>query len=100
METPKLSDQTVRIRRIEAIINNESGGVNKGAADTMKSLASDLGISIRVSSVESNEVERAVRGAVDSGPDLVAVLAGDGTARLAAELCGDNDCWRLFLAAR
>ena len=30
----------------------------------------------------------AVRAAVDAAPDLLIVLAGDGTARLAAELCG------------
>ena len=30
----------------------------------------------------------ALRKAVDAGPDLLVVLAGDGTARAAAELCG------------
>ncbi|MBV9509133.1 MAG: diacylglycerol kinase family lipid kinase, partial [Caulobacteraceae bacterium] len=37
---------------------------------------------------EPGEVEAAVRDAAAAGPDLLVILAGDGTARLAAEICG------------
>jgi diacylglycerol kinase family enzyme len=45
---------------------------------------------LQVFSPTPHEIEQAVRDAVASAPDLVLVLAGDGTARLTAELCGPN----------
>lgn len=37
---------------------------------------------------ETHDLTNCLRAAVDAAPDLLVVLAGDGTARTAAELCG------------
>jgi diacylglycerol kinase family enzyme len=90
MEKDKVVNRSALVRRVEAVVNVASGSVGSGAAEEIGSLASELGITIHVASVEPKEVEKAVRSAVDAGPDLVAILAGDGTARLAAQLCGSD----------
>ncbi len=80
----------VAIRRVAAVVNSASGGVGPGAADTLKALLDRFGLDSRVSVPETNQIEDAVRAAVESGPDLVIVLAGDGTASRAADLCGPD----------
>jgi diacylglycerol kinase family enzyme len=77
-----------RISRIEAVVNEGGGGVGAGAAAELHAIIESFGIALRLASVGPREIEKAVRGAVASAPDLVVTLAGDGTARLAAELCG------------
>lgn len=78
----------VQIRRVEAIVNVAGGSVESGAAEELEALVAEFGIAVHVASVEPKEIETAVRHAVSADPDLVVVLAGDGTARLAAQLCG------------
>jgi diacylglycerol kinase family enzyme len=79
---------TPRVHRVEAVVNVAGGSVDKSAADNLAALVSDFGLTLRVVSAEAKEVEAAVHRAVAADPDLVIVLAGDGTARLAAQLCG------------
>ncbi len=79
-----------RIGRIEAVVNEASGGVGAGAAAELQSIVEFFGIALRLASVGPAEIDQAVRAAVASAPDLVVTLAGDGTARLAAELCGSD----------
>jgi diacylglycerol kinase family enzyme len=62
--------------------------VRPGAEDELRRLVAEYGYELRVFTVHAEDVEQVVRTAVSSDPDLLAVLAGDGTARLAAELCG------------
>ena len=78
----------VTIRRVAAVVNPASGGVEAAAADALKAVLDQFGLDSRVSVPEPNQIEDAVRAAVESAPDLVIVLAGDGTANRAAELCG------------
>ena len=80
--------QRERIARIEAVVNIASGGASPEAAQRMGALLAEHGVSARVHAVQGAEVARALRTAIDAGPDLVAILAGDGTARSAAELAG------------
>jgi diacylglycerol kinase family enzyme len=87
--TPPPSDQP-RLRRVSAVVNAASGGVGPGAAATLARLVSDHGLELSLAEPTPHEVEAAVRAAVDAGPDLVVILAGDGTARLAAELSGPD----------
>jgi diacylglycerol kinase family enzyme len=83
-----LAQARVSIRCVHAVINPASGGVGPGAADELAALFAERGLEHRVSVLEPRRFERTVRAAVDAGPDLVAVLGGDGTARRVAELCG------------
>jgi diacylglycerol kinase family enzyme len=77
-----------RLSRIEAVINPASGGVGPGAAAKLAQLVSDKGYQLNVSIPAPGELETEVRKAIDGDPDLVVILAGDGTARFAAEIAG------------
>jgi diacylglycerol kinase family enzyme len=78
------------LRRIAAVVNSAAGGVGPGASDVLAKLIADYGYDLSLSSPEPNEIEAAVKSAIDSAPDLVLILAGDGTAGLAAELSGPD----------
>lgn len=79
-----------KIRTAQAVINEASGSVGAGAAEELEAIAREHGLEITVHDVQPKDIEDAVRKAVDAKPDLVIVLAGDGTARLAASLCGPD----------
>jgi diacylglycerol kinase family enzyme len=53
-------------------------------------MLSDRGLTARVRAAETDDIGKRLREAVEAAPDLLIVLAGDGTARAAAELCGPN----------
>ena len=88
MLTRPFAQPAVSIRRVHAIVNPASGGVEPGAADELAALFAELGLEHRVSELKPGELERVVRAALDRGPDLVVSLGGDGTSRLVAEMCG------------
>jgi diacylglycerol kinase family enzyme len=77
-----------RVRHVEAVVNCASGGVGRAAPGQMEEMLAAAGLRHRVVAPEPGELMRALSRAVDAGPDLLVVLAGDGTARAAAELCG------------
>jgi diacylglycerol kinase family enzyme len=79
-----------RLQRIAAIVNPAAGGVGPHAAEQVEAIVAGHGGALSVAAPAPQEIETAVRAAVESGPDLVVVLAGDGTARLAAELAGPD----------
>lgn len=78
------------LRHIEAVVNARSGSVGPDAAARLEALVGDHGLRARVANVEPEALADAVRSAVDAGPDLLIVLAGDGTAALAARTCGPD----------
>jgi len=79
-----------RLRRLAAVVNSASGGVGTGAAAALASLVSGQGLELTLAEPAPGEIEAAVRAAVDAAPDLLVILAGDGTARRAAELSGPD----------
>jgi diacylglycerol kinase family enzyme len=79
-----------RIRRVEAVVNPASGSVGPEAAAQMEQMLAAAGLEARIAAPDPAELMNALRRAVDAGPDLLVVLAGDGTARAAAELCGPD----------
>jgi diacylglycerol kinase family enzyme len=81
-------DVLQRIRRVEAVVNPASGSVGPQAAAQVEEILAAAGLQARVAAPETSGLMDALRRAVDAGPDLLVVLAGDGTARAAAELCG------------
>ena len=76
------------IRRVELVANIASGSVGSQAPDEARAILERLGVRARVQSSDGSALEACLKRAVDAGPDLVAILAGDGTARGAIELCG------------
>ncbi|HEV2530697.1 diacylglycerol/lipid kinase family protein [Phenylobacterium sp.] len=79
-----------RISRVEVVANLASGGVGKDAATEIEKILADHGLTAHVCAPETRDLTNCLRAAVDAGPDLLVTLAGDGTARAAAELCGPH----------
>lgn len=77
-----------RIRRVEVVANLASGGVARDAPQEIEKIFADHGLPAHVCAPETHDLTNCLRAAVDAGPDLLVTLAGDGTARAAAELCG------------
>jgi len=75
-------------RRLAVVVNVASGGVGPEAPSLVERMLVDRGLDVTLFAPDPGQVERSVREAVDGAPDLLVILAGDGTARLAAELCG------------
>ncbi len=56
----------------------------------MEQILSEAGLDHTVEAIGSDNLEQVLRSAVDAAPDLLIVLAGDGTAAAAAGLCGPD----------
>ncbi|MCR5873535.1 NAD(+)/NADH kinase [Phenylobacterium sp. J426] len=78
------------IQKVEVIANVASGSVDDDAPEQLAKIFADHGVAANVCAPETHELTDCLRRAVDAGPDLLVVLAGDGTARAAAELCGPD----------
>ena len=76
------------VKTIEVIANCASGSVGRTAPAEIEKILSEHGLAAKVRAPEPQDLTRELREAVDAAPDLLIVLAGDGTARAAAELCG------------
>ena len=79
-----------RLRKLEAVVNSRAGHAGPDAADAIARIASEFGLDCRVRAPGPAEFWTELRQAVDAAPDLVVVVAGDGTARAAANLCGPH----------
>jgi len=78
------------VRTVEVVANVASGSVGKSAPAEIEKILSDYGLSPHVWAPEPQDLVTCLRAAVDAAPDLLIVLAGDGTARAAAELAGPD----------
>lgn len=79
-----------RLKTVEVVANIASGSVGPAAPAEIEKILHDFGLSPRVRTPEPRELASSLRAAVDAAPDLLIVLAGDGTVRAAAELCGPD----------
>lgn len=71
-------------------MNVASGSVGPGAPEQMSKLLAEAGLTAKVHTCLPGELMDKLKAAIDSGPDLVITLAGDGTVRAAAELAGPD----------
>jgi diacylglycerol kinase family enzyme len=78
------------VKTIEVVANVASGSVGRGAPAEVERILNLHGLAANIWTPEPHDVETCLRAAVDKAPDLLIVLAGDGTARTAAELCGPD----------
>ncbi|WP_309603981.1 diacylglycerol kinase family protein [Phenylobacterium sp.] len=78
------------IHKVEVIANVASGSVGKTAPDEIEALLAEFGLKTSVRAPETSDLISCLRAAVDAAPDLLIILAGDGTARAAAEMCGPD----------
>jgi diacylglycerol kinase family enzyme len=79
-----------KLKTVEVVANVASGSVGRTAPAEVEAILSDYGLAAHVWAPEPHDITRCLRAAVDKAPDLLIVLAGDGTARAAAELCGPD----------
>jgi diacylglycerol kinase family enzyme len=79
-----------KIRRIEMVVNTASGSVGPAAPDAARALLKALNLPGDIHVPQDGDVIGAVKAALAAKPDVVAILAGDGTARAAAGLAGPN----------
>lgn len=78
------------MRRVEIVANIASGSVGPNGPATAERILAEYGIAGTVHAPADGELEACLRQAIDSNPDAVFVLAGDGTARAAAEMAGPD----------
>jgi diacylglycerol kinase family enzyme len=76
------------IKRIELVANTASGSVGLRAPEEARAIFAEYGVEANVRVPAPGKLMECLNEAVGAAPDLLMVLAGDGTARAAAELCG------------
>lgn len=76
------------IKTIEVVANCASGSVGKTAPAEVEKILADLGLTANIRAPAVGDITTSLAEAVKAKPDLLIILAGDGTARAAAELCG------------
>jgi diacylglycerol kinase family enzyme len=73
---------------VEVVVNIASGSVGKDAPGQAEAILAARGVDGRVHAPSEGELDACLRAVIDARPDLILILAGDGTARTAAELAG------------
>jgi diacylglycerol kinase family enzyme len=79
-----------RLAHVEAVINPLAGSTGPTALAEMQDLLAGFGFKANVQAAQPADLSKVLQGAVDRAPDLLIVLAGDGTARAACELAGTD----------
>jgi diacylglycerol kinase family enzyme len=81
----------VRLKHVEVVVNPMSGGVGAKAAQECEALCKAFkGVRWNLVEADPTKLDKAVQDAIAAKPDLMVVLAGDGTARAAAGLAGPD----------
>lgn len=76
--------------RVVAVVNTASGSVTPSAGYLVREIGLEFGREIEVVEAPPASILATLRTVISSKPDLLILLAGDGTAAIAAELCGMN----------
>lgn len=76
--------------RVEVVTNVASGSVGKDAPAQAEAILAAHGVEGRVHAPGEGELNACLRDAIDARPDAILVVAGDGTARAAAEMAGPD----------
>src|ERR1700748_1860242 len=84
------ADVRPAISRIEIVANERSGSAGPGAAAEPEAIARELGFDARGQALDPDALVEGLKQALAAQPDLLVVIAGDGTANAAAELCGPH----------
>ncbi len=77
-----------RLQKLQVLVNSRAGHAGPGAAGEVERILAEFGLSAEIRAPEPDQLFAELQRAVDAAPDLLVVVAGDGTARAAASLCG------------
>jgi diacylglycerol kinase family enzyme len=81
----------VALERVRMIVNPASGSVGPGAADAARALLAEYPLDdVEVIELEPGAFSEGIAAALDAKPDLLIILAGDGTAGTVASSIGDD----------
>lgn len=72
------------------VANLASGSVGPNAPAELEKVFAAFGVTPNIVTPPPGEIRSGLQAAIDRSPDLLVVLAGDGTARCAAELAGPD----------
>lgn len=78
------------VRTIEAIVNPKAGKCSPQTAAELIGLFKEMGREANVVALGGEDMDRVLQEAAARKPDLVVIVAGDGTARAAAEVFGPD----------
>ena len=79
-----------KIERVAVVVNPLSGSAGPDAAAEAERILAEYGIQGSVRAPDEHGLEACLREALDEKPDLLAIVAGDGTARAGAEMAGPD----------
>ena len=77
-----------RLNHVAVVVNPAAGRAGPGAVGEVERILGELGVKGAVTTPGEAGLEACLRAALDTKPDLLAIVAGDGTARAAAEMVG------------
>jgi diacylglycerol kinase family enzyme len=90
-EAPPRLTPHVRLARVQVVVNPAAGGVGPKAAVECETLCrAYTAVDWNLVEADPARIDQAVADAIAARPDLLVVLAGDGTARAAATLAGPD----------
>jgi len=87
---PRLLTPHIALRRVIMLVNPLSGGVGPNAADEAAAILADYACETTIIALEGGQFDSQVQSALDACPDVLFVLAGDGTAGTIASRAGPD----------
>ena len=87
---PSLTLAPHGVATVRAVVNTAAGGVGPDAALRLAEIAAEFGLEIEIVETDPENLRRTLAAAVAAAPDLLVALGGDGTAAMAASLCGSG----------
>lgn len=89
-ETGPLKPAPAGVRTIWVLVNPASGGVGPNAAAEVDAILSRYDVTARVVTLDGPHISKQIAEALQARPDVLFVLAGDGTARSVASRAGPD----------
>ncbi len=86
-ETPALTPH-VALKRVIMLVNPLSGGVGPDAAAQAEAILAEYDLDATVVALEGGQFDAQIEAAIEARPDVLLVLAGDGTAGTIATRAG------------
>lgn len=77
-----------RLHKLQVLVNSRAGHAGPNAVAEVERIVAEFGLDAQIRAPEPGQLMAELQRAVDASPDLLVIVAGDGTARAAASLCG------------